>query len=62
MNNYNFLNEIRKFYRFFTSFQQISAKKGLIYGVYQKKMRIFAGNFSQKGIEIVNKNLKDKKF
>ncbi len=27
-----------------------------------KKMRIFAGNFSQKGIEIVNKNLKDKKF
>ncbi len=27
-----------------------------------KKMRIFAGNFSQKGIEIVNKKLKDKKF
>ena len=25
-------------------------------------MRIFAGNFSQKGIEIVNKNLKDKNF
>ena len=25
-------------------------------------MRIFAGNFSQKGIEIVNKKLKDKKF
>ena len=61
MNDYNSENVIRKFYRFSTSFQQISAKKVLIYCV-SKKMRIFAGNFSQKGIEIVNKKLKDKKF
>ena len=27
-----------------------------------KKMRIFAGNFSQKGIEMNYKKLKDKKF
>jgi len=27
-----------------------------------KKMPIFAGNFSQKGIEVINKKLKDKNF
>ena len=57
---YDFQNEIRKIYGIFGSFQQISAKKGCKCIVYQKKMSIFAGNFSQMGIEIVNKNLKDK--
>ena len=37
MNYYSFENGIRKFYRFFTSFQHFSTKKGVLYIVCQKK-------------------------
>ena len=37
MDVYNFKNEIRKIYGILGSFQQISAKKGRKYIVYQKK-------------------------